>query len=55
MFKFRDERDRDQALIEVQFNEKDIQSAGRYFDNVINTIQKRDLDNFCFFKDCDYV
>jgi hypothetical protein len=37
------ERDRNQALMEVPFNNNDAVSAGEYFDGTINTIQKKIL------------
>jgi ATP-dependent DNA helicase UvrD/PcrA len=35
--------DRDQALMEVPFNNNDAVGAGDYFDGIVNTIQKKTL------------
>jgi DNA helicase-2/ATP-dependent DNA helicase PcrA len=37
------EPDRDQALMEVPFNNNDAVGAGDYFDGIVNTIQKKRL------------
>ena len=38
------EPDRDQALMEVPFNNNDAVSAGEYFDGIVITIQKKDFE-----------